>query len=366
MSSNSFAQRQQALLGALAAQKLDAALITSPVNVRYLTGFTGSNSLLIVTANTSLLLTDPRYTLQVEGEATASQKRVVRGPLIDKASEWLDRHHLRWIGIEGGHLTYDHLHTLDEKLPKRCRVVPLEAAHAGSLDRQRTVKSPKEIALIRQSVELNSAAFEAALKKLKPGVTEAQFAAEIDYAMRRLGAEKTAFDTIIASGTHSALPHAHPRPVTIPANAIVLVDMGAQCEGYMSDMTRMVHLGQPPKRFASLHAAVLEAQLAGLAAVRAGVKVKKVDTAARQVLKAAGLDKNFMHSTGHGLGLEIHEGPRIGKGVETLLEAGMVITIEPGAYIEGFGGVRIEDTVLVTATGCEVLTPTPKQLRVLG
>jgi len=356
-----FTARKRRFALALFQQKLDVALITSPVNVRYLTGFTGSNSLLILTPTTSLLLTDPRYAIQVAQEADAKQKRVVKGPLLAQATEWLKEKKARWIGVEAGHLTYGSLQTLDDQLPKRCKIVPLD----DSLEKQRALKSPAEIARIRHSVDVNSQAFERALKTLKPGVTEAQFAAEIDYRMRRLGAEQTAFETIVASGKHSALPHAKPRQAAIGAHAIVLVDMGAQVGGYMSDMTRMVHLGKPGRRFADLHAAVLEAQLEGVAAVRAGVKAGDVDAATRKPLKRQKLDKYFVHSTGHGLGLEIHEGPRIGKGSETVLEEGMVITIEPGAYVEGFGGIRIEDTVLVTKTGCEILTPTPKELRVL-
>jgi Xaa-Pro aminopeptidase len=356
-----FAARKRRFALSLAEQKLDVALITSPVSVRYLTGFSGSNSMLLLTPTTSVLFTDPRYTIQVQQEGDAKTKRVVKGPLLLKAADWLKKKRARWIGVEGHHFTYASLQTLDEKLPKRSRIMALD----NSLERQRAVKSADEIARIRHSVDVNSRAFERALKTLKPASTESGFAAEIDHQMRGLGAEHTAFETIVASGKHSALPHAKPRDTAIGASAIVLVDMGAQVGGYMSDMTRMAHLGKPSRRFADLHAAVLEAQLAGLAAVRAGITAGDIDKATRKPLKLAGLDKFFVHSTGHGLGLEIHEGPRLGKGEKTVIEAGMAITIEPGAYIEGFGGVRIEDTVLVTETGCEVLTPTPKELRVL-
>jgi Xaa-Pro aminopeptidase len=180
--------------------------------------------------------------------------------------------------------------------------------------------------------------------------------------MRALGAEKPAFDTIVAAGPNSALPHAHPTGHRLGANELLLIDMGATLEGYTSDMTRMVHTGGPPPQIRNLYKAVLEAQLAGIDAVRPGVPVSKVDAAARGILKRYKLDRAFVHSTGHGLGLEIHEAPRIGKKDKTKLRAGMAITIEPGAYLEGIGGVRIEDTVLVTEKGCEVLTPTPKEL----
>jgi len=194
---------------------------------------------------------------------------------------------------------------------------------------------------------------------------EADLAAELEYRMRRLGAEKAAFDTIIAGGARSALPHAQPTAARLERGQLVVVDMGAQQDGYASDMTRMLFLGRPGARVKQIYGAVLEAQLAAVDAVRAGVATASVDRAARRVLKAHGLDRAFVHSTGHGLGLEIHEPPRIGRRDKMRLQAGMAITIEPGVYLEDFGGVRIEDTVVVREHGCEILTPTPKTLRIL-
>ena len=190
-------------------------------------------------------------------------------------------------------------------------------------------------------------------------------AAELEFKMRRLGAEKPAFETIVATGTRTALPHAQPSEQKAAVNELLLIDMGACQNGYMSDMTRMLFLGRPNRRVINIYNAVLKAQLAAVDAVRAGVTAGDVDRKARQVLDSEGLGKQFVHSTGHGLGLEIHEPPRVGKKDPTRLEAGMVITIEPGAYIRDFGGVRIEDTVLVTKNGCEVLTPTSKELVLL-
>jgi Xaa-Pro aminopeptidase len=183
--------------------------------------------------------------------------------------------------------------------------------------------------------------------------------------MRRLGAEKPSFDTIVAGGPRSAFPHAQPTAARLAGGQLVVVDMGALQDGYCSDMTRMLFLGTPGAKVKRTYRAVLEAQLAAIEAVRAGALSKNVDRAARQVLKKQGLDQAFVHSTGHGLGLEIHEPPRVGKRDKTRLETGMAITIEPGVYLEGFGGVRIEDTIVVTQTGCEILTPTPKELRVI-
>jgi Xaa-Pro aminopeptidase len=200
------------------------------------------------------------------------------------------------------------------------------------------------------------------MKRVRVGARERDVAAELDYQMRTLGAEKPAFDTIVATGPRTALPHAHPTGRRLGEQEFLLIDMGATLDGYTSDMTRMSFMGSPNRQMRQLYKAVLEAQLAGVQAVRAGVSADKVDAACRDVLKVHELDRAFVHSTGHGLGLEIHEGPRIARKQKTKLQAGMVITVEPGAYIEGLGGVRIEDTVLVTERGCEVLTPTSKEL----
>jgi Xaa-Pro aminopeptidase len=227
------------------------------------------------------------------------------------------------------------------------------------------VKSEAEIALVERSVQTNSAAYEKAMRRVRPGASEADLAAEIEYQMRRLGAQKPAFDTLVASGARSALPHAQATANRLENNQLLLVDVGASQDGYASDMTRMAFLGKPGGKVKRLYQAVLEAQLAALDAVRPGVRAEQVDRAARRILRAAGLDKAFVHSTGHGLGLEIHEPPRIGRRDRTVLAAGMAITIEPGAYLEGFGGVRIEDTVVVTGSGCRILTPTAKELLLL-
>jgi Xaa-Pro aminopeptidase len=194
---------------------------------------------------------------------------------------------------------------------------------------------------------------------------EQDLAAELEYRMRRLGAEKPAFDTIVAAGARSALPHALPTQARLRPGGLVVVDMGAIQDGYCSDMTRMLFLGAPAARVKRTYRAVLEAQLAAIDAVRAGVTTAHVDRQARRVLETYGLERAFVHSTGHGLGLEIHEPPRIGKRDKGRLETGMAVTIEPGVYLEGFGGIRIEDTVVVTPSGCEILTPTNKELRVV-
>jgi Xaa-Pro aminopeptidase len=264
------------------------------------------------------------------------------------------------VGFEQNRISFQEWEELKSNLPGT-RLKPV----GGAVENLRTVKSDAEIATIRASVQVNSAALEQSLEQFTPAMTEQDLAAEIEYRMRLLGAERTAFETIVASGERTALPHAHPTDHPIENNQLLLVDMGASVAGYASDMTRTHALGKLEPKVRRMYQAVLESQLAAIDAVRPGISSVGVDRAARRVLRGYGLDKLFVHSTGHGLGLEIHEPPRIGRNQGTKLEAGMVITIEPGVYQEGLGGIRIEDTVVVTARGCEVLTPTGKELVVL-
>ena len=332
-------------------------LVSSPASVRYLTGYTGSNGLVLITTLESHFFTDPRYATDAKQNIDCNVHICTKG-LFEEASAIVKRKHLKKLGFEPLWMQVGSFESLKKKLGAGVKLMPV----AGVVEALRAVKSPSEIVRIRAAVKANSEAYIKTLSRVKPGVREMDVAAELDFQMRMLGAEKPAFETIVASGARTALPHAHPTSKKIEANELLLIDMGATLDGYTSDMTRMSFLGVPNKRTSNLYKAVLEAQLAGIAAVRAGVPVSRVDAAAREVLKRHELDKAFVHSTGHGLGLEIHEGPRVAKTDKAKLLAGMVITIEPGAYIEGFGGVRIEDTVLVTETGCEILTPTPKDL----
>jgi Xaa-Pro aminopeptidase len=241
-------------------------------------------------------------------------------------------------------------------LPKGARLVET----VGLVQNLRTVKDDDEIERIRKAVNLGAELLPAALKAIKPGVPETAVAAELEYAARTHGAEAMSFDTIVASGTRSALPHGKASAAPIARKGFVVLDFGVILAGYCSDMTRTVHVGRASREARRMYDAVLEAQLAAIAAVRAGVSVADVDRAARSVLENSGLGKFFTHSTGHGVGLEIHEPPRIAKGGTEVLQPGMVITIEPGAYIAGEGGVRIEDMVVVTDSGCDVLTPASK------
>lgn len=350
-------QRRRSVSDQLAGRKVDALIVSSPANIRYLSGYAGSNGLMLITRADEHFFTDPRYAAEALSNITC-KVQVCRGPLIAAAAAVIKRKHLKRIGFEPAWLRMDQYEQLKGALPAGTTLHP----DANLIENLRAIKSPEEIALIQRSVQANSEAFVRTMRRVRPGLREREIAAELDFQMHMAGAEKPAFDTIVASGPRSALPHAHPTMHPVGEDELLLIDMGATLDGYTSDMTRVAFMGDPPRRIRKLYDAVAEAQLAALDTVREGVAAGKVDAAARNVLKGHKLDQAFVHSTGHGLGLEIHEAPRIGKKEKTRLQAGMVITIEPGAYIDGLGGVRIEDTVLVTPKGCEVLTPTPKRL----
>jgi Xaa-Pro aminopeptidase len=262
------------------------------------------------------------------------------------------------VGVERNRLSLAGYERLREV---RKQIRPLE----GVVEELRAVKSAEEIELLRKSAHLNSEVFEAVIGRIRSSWTEARLAGELEYEMRRRGAEGASFPSIVASGPYGARPHAFPRPVKLQRNSLVVVDHGAILDGYASDMTRMIALGRPSPDQLGLVNAVREAQQSAIEVVRAGVSCATVDRAARKVLKQKNLDRHFTHSTGHGVGLEIHESPRIARTVSTRLKTGMVITIEPGVYVEGIGGVRIEDVVVVGPNGCESLTPTSHSLRIL-
>jgi Xaa-Pro aminopeptidase len=344
----------------LAARKLDALLVWNGPNVRYLSGFTGDNGALLVTPEKSILFTDPRFQIQAAQEA-ACQVRIAKGPLVMEILAVIQRLRPGRIGYEPGRMTCEVFESLKSRLPMKTAMHPAP----GWIEGLRAIKSASERAIIRRSVDTNSRAFEETVRRVRPGMKEHDLAAELEYRMRRLGAEKPAFETIVAGGERSALPHAQPTAAKLESGQLVVVDMGAMQDGYCSDMTRMLFLGTPTAKVKRTYRAVLEAQLAAIDAVHAGAATARVDAAARKVLKGYGLDRAFVHSTGHGLGLEIHEPPRVGRRDKSKLQPGMAITIEPGVYLEGFGGIRIEDTVLVTERGCEILTPTSKELRVI-
>jgi Xaa-Pro aminopeptidase len=357
--------RQRLLRGILPDHHLDAFLVTHPPNIRYLCGFTGSAGALVVTGAKCVFFTDGRYTAQARSEVQGARIVVGRKDPLTAAAEWLKANSRALarlgkcrLGIEGEHLTVVAGKRLAAMLPSsfHLREAPPLVEYA------RMIKEPDEIQRIREAALLGASLFDHALKAIRPGVKETEVAAEMEYAARRAGADQMAFETIIASGQRSALPHGRASTAAIPAQGFVVCDFGVILAGYCSDMTRTVHVGRVPAGARRFYKAVREAQEAALQSIRPGASVAEVDGAARKLLQQKGLGRYFTHSTGHGVGLEVHEPPRVGAGQTEILQPGMVITIEPGAYIPGEYGVRIEDMVVVTEGGCEVLTPTTKEL----
>jgi len=341
---------------------LDVLLVTHLPNIRYLCGFTGSAGALLISGTRSLFFTDGRYTEQVRAEVRGSRLLIARKSPLTASGEWLATNGkklgLRALGIEGEHLSVAERGQLLKILRSgfRLREAP------PLVERARMVKDTDEIDRLRSAVFLGASLFDRALEVIRPGVKESEVAAELEYAARRAGAEGMSFQTIIASGERSALPHGRASEAAIPPRGFVVCDFGVILAGYCSDMTRTVQVCQPAEKARQMYQAVREAQRAAGQAVRSGVRVDEVDRAARNVLKKNRLGRHFTHSTGHGVGLEIHEPPRVAAGQTEVLQPGMVITIEPGVYVPGHGGVRIEDMVVVTERGCEVLTPTTKEL----
>ena len=353
--------RQQRIRRTLGLHYLDALLVTHLPNVRYLCGFTGSAGLLLVADSTWTFFTDGRYREQARTEVQGASIIVPKGPVLDAAVRAVGDSGVRTFGFESEHMSVAAKARVARILRSKVRVRQTRQL----VEAQRMVKEPAEVERLRAAVRLGSSLFDKAVAAIRPGVRERAVAAELEYAARCAGADGMAFETIVAAGERSAFPHGVASQQAIPRRGFVTLDFGVILSGYCSDMTRTVFMGKPAARAQRLYQAVRDAQEAALEAVRPGSAVGEVDQAARGVLRRAGLAKYFIHSTGHGVGLEIHEPPRIARKEPEVLQPGMVITIEPGAYIPGYGGVRIEDMVVVTTTSCEVLTPTSKEFLTL-
>jgi Xaa-Pro aminopeptidase len=337
-----------------------ALVVTHLPNIRYLSGFSGSAGILIVALNHATLLTDGRYAIQAPDEVKSSGVHAIIPPcpMIEAASEFLISRKKRQVAFDPTQFTVAQ-HTAMRRAAGRS-VSWLSAS--GWVEDLRLLKSPSEIAKMRAAARLISKVFEQVVPLIRPGVTELDLAAEIDYRMRKLGASGPSFETIVASGPRAALPHARPTSKRLRRNELVVLDAGAILADYCSDMTRTVFVGRATNQVKMWYRAVLEAQQAGIAACGPEVEWAEPDAAARRVLESQGLGKYFVHSTGHGVGLEIHEAPRLAKGQKAKLQAGMVVTIEPGIYVEGVGGIRIEDDVAIHANRTEVLTTATREL----
>lgn len=349
-SSRGTSPRLSRLQGRLRKERLPALLVTDLSNVRYLTGFTGSAGAVLVSRREAVFVTDFRYRTQAAREVRSCRRVEQRGGLMETLAALVRKKRLSRIGFEGRHLAWQTHRDLAGMLPG----VELTAAE-GMVERLRMVKESREISLLRRSVAVAAAAYGAAAGRLS-GRSEAEVAESLEIAMRRLGAEAAAFPPIVAGGRRGALPHASPGRRKIREGDLVVLDFGARFGGYHSDISRTRLVGRGDRRSRNLYRIVAEAQRQALEAVRPGVPAAVVDEAARSVIEKAGYGASFGHGTGHGVGLEVHEGPSVSSRSRDLLEPGMVFTVEPGIYVEHFGGVRIEDMVLVTASGCEVLT----------
>ncbi len=347
--------RIEALRKRLAETEIGALLVSCRENVRYLSGFSGSSGALLISQEEAVLVTDSRYGEQAFAEASGFRLEVAAGPPPRSAASMMRSGRL---GFEAEALSYGLWEGIrnarnreDDGFLVPCR---------GWVEALRIRKDPEEIALIRKAVQIASAAFDETLPRVHPGVQEREIAHEIECRMRRAGAEAVAFDLIVASGPRSSLPHGRPSDRRVGPGEFVVLDIGARYRGYHSDMTRTVFTGRPDSKAREVYSMVLQAQRAGIEAIRPGVRGRDVDRAARDVIEGAGHGGRFGHGTGHGVGLQIHESPSIGPRSDVELAPGMVFTVEPGVYLPGYGGVRIEDTVLVTQDGSMPLTHTSK------
>ena len=344
--------RIQQLQKIIRGQGLDTLLITSPADWYYLTGFTGEAGILVVGRRGLTLVTDGRFTVQAEQELSGVQVVLQQDGLYRTCGELLKKEKFRKVGFDPNQLTFGNWQLLKKAAGGTVRMQGM----TGMVQGLRAVKDASELTQMRKAAVLASEVVESAIAMLKPGVQELEVAAEIEYQMRKRGASGAAFESIVAFGQRAALPHARPTAKRLRKNELVVLDLGAILEKYCSDITRTVYFGKAPTRIRLWYQAVREAQAAAIEAVQVGRTCGEVDSAARGVLAAYRLDQYFVHSTGHGLGLEVHEEPRLAKGQKTQLASGNVITIEPGVYIAGVGGIRIEDDVAVQAGRNEVLT----------
>ncbi len=333
----------------------EALLVTTPANVRYLSGFgTPEDAVVLVQRSGAVLLTDGRYTAQAEEESTLPYEIVtgLHGAAAEKVQD-------AKLAVEGEAMNLTEYRSLADKLGYEPIVTE------GLFAPLRLVKSEDEISKLREAARITDLAYEAALAVMRPGVTEVEVALELERAMRMNGAEGSAFDIIVASGKRGAMPHGTASQKELAAGELVTLDFGAVVDGYHADMTRTVAIGEVGAEERRLFDAVLEAQKAALAAVGPGKSGRELDKVARDILARHGLAEQFTHSLGHGTGLVIHEGPRLSSRSEDVLQPGMIVTVEPGVYFPGFTGLRIEDLAVVTETGHEVLSHSPKEFRAL-
>ncbi|MGY3190213.1 M24 family metallopeptidase [Lysinibacillus sp. TE18511] len=345
---------------ALRAQQSDVFIITSHQNRRYLTGFTGSAGTVVITQTQALLLVDFRYTQQATNQSKEFDVREIdRSHLYKTIQEILDTESIQTVGFEQQHVTYEAYQLMSSKLTATLK--PL----SNIVENLRMIKTTEEIELIKKAAWVSDEAFKYILTFIKPGVSEIDIANELEFHMRKNGATGAAFDIIIASGHRSALPHGVASDKKIEKGDMLTLDFGAYYQGYRSDMTRTIAVGEPPEKLKEVYQIVYDSLQKALSNMKAGITGKEADSYSRDFIKAKGYEKNYGHGSGHGIGLDIHENIFMSTVCEDILEENMVLTVEPGIYIPKIGGVRIEDDVIVTKNGVEVITNSPKELIIL-
>ena len=351
--------RLQRLTDSLSEQELDAMLVTDEINVRYLSGFTGDSSSLVVASAGATILSDGRYAAQIEHQCRGIQAmiRTTSQLLPDLTSSALRDLGLTRVGIEADKMTLADF----QFLSTRCQGIEFVST-TGVVEALRMIKDEAEISATRQAVEIAQQVFETVRRTLTREHTEIAIAHDLEHRMRSLGAEGCSFEPIVAAGPGGALPHYHPQNIAIDDHKTLLIDWGAKFQGYASDLTRTLHRSDASDAFKRAYEGVLEAQLAAIDMIKPGVSARDVDAAARQTLDRHGILDAFKHGLGHGTGLQIHESPRMSPISEEILASGMIITVEPGVYYDGDFGIRIEDDILVTESGHEVLSSLPKGL----
>ncbi|HEX3029640.1 MAG TPA: aminopeptidase P family protein [Clostridia bacterium] len=360
MSADVIKTRLDKLRAKLIEKELDAALITKRENYLYFSGFTGSFAILVVTKQDAVLMTDFRYMEQASKQAPLYEIVEYKNSQTAGLNEILIARNIKKLGFEDSNLTYEKYLEFYNNLDVK-KFIPL----GTSVESIRMIKDRYEINTISKAVEIADNAFEHILNYLKPGVTELEIAAELEFKMKKLGAKAASFETIVASGKRSSMPHGVASEKKLEVGDTITMDFGAVFEDYCSDMTRTVFLGQPGKEMVEIYNTVLKAQMEGLNGAAAGLSGKEIDGVARKIIYDSGYEGKFGHGLGHGVGLEIHEEPRLSPSGSFKMEDGMVVTVEPGIYVNGLGGVRIEDMLVINGEKPIVLTKSPKNLIIL-
>ncbi|MCE5323225.1 Xaa-Pro peptidase family protein [bacterium] len=343
----------------MSAKNLEVMLITNMQNIFYLSGFTGSTAAMVITADKSYILVDPRYSIQARSECKDSEVRdYTRIAAVVAAASLIKELNAKSVGYEADNLVISSFGKLRRALGPGIK----SRSTTGMVEKIRRIKDPDELALIRHACSIVDTTFEKIIQEIRPGMTENEIALFIDTNMRKLGAEHEGFSTIAAAGPNSACPHHSPTDAMLKTGQFLKMDYGAQYMRYNSDITRTIFFGKPTAKHREVYQTVLDAQMKAIESIAPGKNCRDIDAVAREYIASKGYGDNFGHGLGHSLGIDVHEEPRFSPTCDVVLEPGMVMTVEPGIYIEGWAGVRIEDDVLVTDTGCEVLTSANKEL----